>query len=404
MMSRVAGVVAPFIFVTIAHADILRLNNGDNITGDIVSFKDGVCVFSTPYGSSLRISANQIKTIDTDKQYAVTFKNGDRITGFLKSDSNHSASIVRKDNVYPISFPDVTHFDVVRKDNSRIANIEKKQEEYSAPISYLSDYTVLLNHGETDVDFGFKYRTWKSTSSLPQQGPYQVSSYSIKKLYFYVSPKFGIIDRLSVWLNVPWTYTKIEDVSSNAWTRDASQGHIGDISAGIQYLLLKENNDHPSVTGSLAVNTPTGRKKYVSDLDAWKQPLNNSEGYWSLTPSLTFVRITDPVTFFGGISYEKTFETSKGGERIKAGDTASAFLGTGFALNNVSSLGSRFTYSWSDNMKYEGRTMKGTSQESESLAFYFSYLLSPRFSITPEVSFPLETTGSTFGVSMTRNF
>lgn len=404
MKSRIVGVLASLFFSTVAHADILRLTNGDNISGDIVSFKDGLCVFSTRYGSSLRVNAEEIKSIDSDQKYSVTFNNGDKITGNLKPESDGGASILRENLSYKINFSEVKDFDVVRENKSTLAVIDKKQQDYTAPVSYLSDYMVLLNPGETNVDFGFKYRTYKSSSSLPSEGAYQVSSYSIKKLYFYVSPKFGLTENISTWLNVPWTYTRIDDVSSNAWTRHANQGHIGDISAGIQYSLMKESVEHPSLTGSLAVNAPTGRKKLVSGLDTWKQPLNNSEGYWSITPSLSFVRITDPVTFFGGISYEKTFESNKGEERIKAGDTASLYLGTGYALNNVSSLGSRFMYSWTDNMKYEGTVMKGTNSETEMLSFYFSYLLSQQLTVTPEVSFPLDSTGSTVGVSMTRNF
>lgn len=404
MKSKIVGVLAPLLFSTVAHADILRLNNGDNISGDIVSFKDGLCVFSTHYGSSLRINADEIKSIDSNQKYSITFLNGDKITGNLKSNADGSASIARDNFDYKIDFNEVDNFDLVRENKSSLAVIDKKQQEYSSPVNYLSDYMVLLNPGETDVDFGFKYRTYKSSASLPAQGPYQVSSYSIRKLYFYVSPKFGLTDNLSAWVNLPWTYTRIDDVSSNTWTRHAAQGHIGDISAGIQYSLLKESVEHPSLTGSLAVNAPTGRKKFVSGFDSWKQPLNNSEGYWSITPSLSFVRITDPVTFFGGISYEKTFESSKGEEKIKAGDTASFYLGTGYSLNNVSSLGSRFTYSWTDNMKYEGEVMKGTNSESEMLSFYFAYLLSNQLTVTPEVSFPLDATGSTVGVSMTRNF
>lgn len=91
-------------------------------------------------------------------------------------------------------------------------------------------------------------------------------------------------------------------------------------------------------------------------------------------------------------------------EKIKYGDTVSLFLGTGYSLNNVSSFGSRFNYSWTDNIKYYGTKIKGTNFESESLSLYYSYLLSTKWTITPELSYPLNSVGSTFGVGITRNF
>ncbi|MCA6952907.1 transporter [Pectobacterium polaris] len=403
MNLRTLGAIVIFTLAPIANADTIELSNGDNISGNIISFKNGVCVFGTIYDSSLRLAAKDIKFINTDKEFTITFNNGDRITGYLKK-SDNKQKITRSNISYDFNFEEVKDFDVTRERVNTLSTVEKKQEEYSAPISYLSDYTVLLNPGETDVDFGFKYRTYKSTSSLPLQGPYQVSSYSVKKLYFYVSPRFGVTENLSVWFNLPYTYTRIDDVSSNAWSRSAENGHVGDISTGVQYRILKESMDYPAITGSLSIGIPTGKKEFFEKLDSWKQPLNNSEGYWSITPAVSFVRIVDPVTFFGGISYEKTFETNKGREKIKVGDTASLYLGTGYSLNNISSFGSKFTYSWTDKMKYYGTTMKGTDSETELLSFYFSYLLSRKLSIMPEVTFPLDSTGTTVGVTMTKNF
>lgn len=116
------------------------------------------------------------------------------------------------------------------------------------------------------------------------------------------------------------------------------------------------------------------------------------------------MRISDPVTVYGGISYEKIFETSKGGERLKYGDIASLTFGTGYSLNDVSSFGTQFQYAWSDNLRYDGREMKGTSTEGEMLQFYFSYLLSHQLTVTPEISFPLDSSGATVGVGFSRNF
>lgn len=404
MIFRTISALALLLSALAAHADVLKLENGDIITGDIVSFKDELCVFSTKYGSSLRVTSSEIKGIQLNGNFVITLVNGDRFSGAIESADDGKAKVTRDGLSTTFFINEIKDLSVVRSNESSLSGVEKKKESYSPPLNYLSDYTVLLSPGEIDLDFGFKYRTYKTTSALPLEGPYQVSSYSVKKLYLYLNPRIGVTKNLSFSVNLPWTYTRIDDVSSNAYTRDASQGHVGDISGTIQYKLLNETVSHPSLTGTLTVNTPTGRKKYVSDLDSWKQALDNSNGYWSVTPALNFVRVTDPVTIYGGISYEKTFETNKAGERIKYGDVASFTIGTGYALNDVTSFGTQFQYSYSDNMRYEGTEMKGTSSESEALQFYFSYLLSQTLTITPDVIFPLDSSGATFGVGFTRNF
>ncbi len=393
-----------FLLMEVAHADTLIMNNGDNISGDIVSFRDNICIFSTNYKSTIKVNSLDIESIKTNKIYTITFNNGDKITGNIKTNDNKEPILTKENFIYPFNFKDVKDIDLHIKEKEQNKKQISKKEKYTPPINYLSNYTVLLNTGDIDLDFGFKYRTYKSTSPLPLQGKYQVSSYSVKKIYFYLSPRFGITPDMNIWFNVPWIYTRIDDISSNSWTRHTTQGSLGDISLGLQYRILKETESHPSSTFSMSVNAPSGRKKYFSEINSWKEPLNNSEGIWSLTPALSFVRITDPVTFFGGISYEKTFETKNKNEKIKYGDTVSFFLGTGYSLNNVSSFGSRFNCSWTDNIKYYGTKIKGTNFESESLSLYYSYLLSKKWTITPELSYPLNSVGSTFGVGITRNF
>ena len=159
MKFRTISAFALLCMSSLSYADVLKLENGDIITGNIVSFKDGLCVFSTPYGSSLRVAASDIKELLTETQYAVTLNNGDRVTGQLKTSASGQAKVIRDGAVSSFSFSEIKDFSIVREDNSALANVEKKKESYSSPLNYLSDYTVLLNPGEVDLHFGYKYRT-----------------------------------------------------------------------------------------------------------------------------------------------------------------------------------------------------------------------------------------------------
>jgi len=82
-----AACIFPFYFskASIALADSIRLKNGDTLSGTIISFNSGLCIFDTIYGSAVRIPIQNIQSINTDDHYDIQFTNGEQATGQLKS-------------------------------------------------------------------------------------------------------------------------------------------------------------------------------------------------------------------------------------------------------------------------------------------------------------------------------
>lgn len=59
--------------------------------------------------------------------------------------------------------------------------------------------------------------------------------------------------------------------------------------------------------------------KYNAPWDTWQAPLNKGSGHWSISPGLSFVRITDPAILFGGTSDQHAFRRTIDGYAVKPG-------------------------------------------------------------------------------------
>lgn len=73
-----------------AHADVVRLNNGDVISERLVSYHNGICVFDTQYGATVRLDTKNITALTTDEAYNIAFVGDERATGRLTSGRDHA--------------------------------------------------------------------------------------------------------------------------------------------------------------------------------------------------------------------------------------------------------------------------------------------------------------------------
>ncbi|MCH5507230.1 hypothetical protein L4A35_29790, partial [Salmonella enterica subsp. diarizonae serovar 16:z10:e,n,x,z15] len=79
----------------------------DNISGDIVSFRDNICIFSTSYNSTIKIKSSDIENIKTNNIYTITLNNGDKITGNIKTNDNKKPTLTKENFIYSFNFEDV---------------------------------------------------------------------------------------------------------------------------------------------------------------------------------------------------------------------------------------------------------------------------------------------------------
>ncbi|WP_338525992.1 transporter [Pseudomonas batumici] len=387
-----------------ALADSIGLKNGDKFSGKIISFNNGLCIFDTNYSSAVRVPTRDIKSIATEGQYHILFTNGEQLTGQLKSGPDHqtllesptfgeliinASKIAKLTKAFQTSQSLENSTPDHRPEGDTSNNSYGSETEAQPPLDFLTGSTVLLSPGEYEVDLGIAYKQNRLQYALPQAGYFQRSSYSAKQLEFRSTLRAGLYEGVEGYLSTPLTYSYIQDVSSNDHVRHTDAWNLADITSGAQYQVIDESANRPAISLTLDLTAPTGRRRYNDALNSWKTPLNNGSGHWSIAPGLAFVRTTDPAILFGGISYQHFFPNTIDGYHLQPGWVLKSYAGVGFALNEKLSLGTRFSYAHSANMKADREIIYGSDSDPVDLSLSASYRVSDDWVISPGVTFGL---------------
>jgi hypothetical protein len=132
---------------------------------------------------------------------------------------------------------------------------------------------------------------------------------------------------------------------------------FGDVEVGLRYQFPRRD-EWPFFTGNLRVKTTTGTDPFelttqasIAGEPSAPRELATGSGFWSVSPSVTFVYPSDPVVFFGNLGYLWTQEDDKGGRDstgeagqpprfgdVDPGDAVRFNFGMGFSLNDRSSF------------------------------------------------------------------
>lgn len=422
----VSKIIIFFYFLVLVNsvkADTLYLNNGDILSGKIITLSEGICVFDSQYGSSFKIPSKDIKGLSTDNSYNISFSSGEMIKGqfiMLSTGGNK----IRSENFGDLPVPTSQMISMVKvfPSSTKTKNSQKtdatqvqtntspkkygEETEEDPPLDFLTGSTVLLSPGTFELEFDMGLRTSRSEYKLTQVGYFQRSSYSARMFEMGLTARAGLMDRMEGWFRVPVTYSTVEDVSTNEYVRSKSSWDFGDLGFGLQYLILKESENIPAVSVSLAASAPTGQKSYRRLQDTWQDALDNGSGHWALKPGISFVRTVDPAILYGGIEYQYSFERNIDGYDIKPGDGIIGYLGLGFALNEKLSLGSRMSVAHYSELTADGVTVKGSGYDPMDLSFTFSYRAWENFVISPHVTFGLndDSGAPSVGVRFTKRF
>jgi len=386
------------------YADTIRLKNSDTISGSLLSFQDGICVFKTNYDAAIKINVSDIDSISTDTAYLVTLSNDEVVKGRIETKNGKSFIASESLGIVDLDLQAISK--IVRASDVQRTATEKsigRDAEKSPPLEFLTGSTVLLAPGQYQFEMGMDYRQNREFYPIPNDGYFEYHSFSARMLRFDSTLRAGISGGFETFISLPFTYTYIEQVSSNAWVRDTYEWNIADVSAGVQYQLIEESNLYPAISASLSVSAPTGEKRYYVFEEDWLDPLNNSSGHWVISPGLSFSRTTDPAIIYGGINYSYSVKDNIDGYMIEPGWGASIYYGVGFALNDSLSLGSRFVYSYSSTMNVDEVKINGSDKDAMDVAFSASYRFSEDWVITPQLVLSLNDDAGTSFISFRLN-
>jgi hypothetical protein len=183
-----------------------------------------------------------------------------------------------------------------------------------------------------------------------------------------LTARYGITNRLELEVRVPYVDSHTDTVSREIFTGTAqdnvfgSSGKgLGDIEATVRYQFNDGSADKPYYIGWLRFKSRTGTDPFEVTTDCVTRCVQNvtgtglplqlptGSGFYSLQPGLTWLFPSDPVVFFGNLSYLYNFERTDVSRNlilagreflgtVKVGNVADASIGMGFALNDKASF------------------------------------------------------------------
>lgn len=188
-----------------------------------------------------------------------------------------------------------------------------------------------------------------------------------------LSARYGITNRFETDIKIPYvrredttTAREIGTGASNDIVTEVSGDGIGDVTFGGHYQINNGMGGWPFFIGNLRVKAPTGKDPFEVDFteNGLQAELPTGTGFWALEPSLTFIKPSDPVVWFGNVKYLANLPRDLGGTLgdLDPGDAIGLSVGLGFGVNRQTS----FSLGWEQQIILES-TQNDTKISGSSL-------------------------------------
>jgi hypothetical protein len=181
---------------------------------------------------------------------------------------------------------------------------------------------LLLPSGTLEIDNTTSYFSASSDhvtvngfALLPVLVVGDIASERVREDYLLPSltARLGLPHKFQGEFTVPYGYELIRTVDANNVQTSSSSFGLGDISAGISRQLTTERGKKPDILANVRFKSTTGKDAY--NLDSSEVALGT--GFNALQGNLTLAKSSDPVVFFGNLSYTANFA---GDHTISAND------------------------------------------------------------------------------------
>jgi hypothetical protein len=233
---------------------------------------------------------------------------------------------------------------------------------------------VLLPRGQLTVEPQFRYSfatvnrveiTGYTILPALTIGLIDVTRHDRATLTSTLTARYGLFDRIEMDFSVPyvaaWSLFRLSDKATDANIEDTkAKGHgIGDIRFGIRGQLNQGTDSVASFVAGVGVRIPTGTSPYQvargDQVDQFAElEVPTGSGFYSLSPTLSFVYPTEPGVLFGNVHYSWNIErkikaiqpgTDQPYGKIDPGDVIGASLGLGLSLNDKLSISLSYDHS-----------------------------------------------------------
>lgn len=203
-----------------------------------------------------------------------------------------------------------------------------------------------------------------------------------------LTARYGLGNRFELEAKLPYVYVNGDTVSREIFTGtavdrvfNANGSGMGDVEVTARYQLNRGGPDKPYYVGWLRYKSRTGTDLFEVVTDCVTRCIGNTtgtglpldlptgSGFDALQPGITWLFPSDPVVFFGSLSYLHNFKRSDvsrtviGGQKeflgdIEAGDIIGFNLGMGLALNEKAAI----------SIGYDQNIIGKTKQNGEDVA------------------------------------
>jgi hypothetical protein len=198
--------------------------------------------------------------------------------------------------------------------------------------------------------------------------------------------RLGLPKRFQMDFTIPYGYVLNRSVDALGNQTSASQFGLGDIQAGVSRQLTYEHGGVPDLLANLRFKSVTGANSY--DLASSQTSLGS--GFYAVQGNLTAAKSSDPVVFFGNLSYTEnlaarhtvpsTDPDNPGGTMVghfRPGSSYGFQLGSILALNSETSMTLGWDQRFTRATQLNGATLPGSYLVEGTLRLGTSYLYAP---------------------------
>lgn len=198
--------------------------------------------------------------------------------------------------------------------------------------------------------------------------------------------RLGLPGRFQMDFTLPYGYVLNRTVDALGVQTSASQFGLGDIQAGVSRQLTFEHGHMPDLLANLRFKSVTGANSY--SLASSETSLGS--GFYGIQGNLTVAKSSDPVVFFGNLSYTQNLAarhtipsndpTNPGATTIghfRPGSSMGFQIGSILALNTETSMTLGWDQRFTRATQLDGVTLPGSYLVEGTLRLGTSYLYAP---------------------------
>jgi hypothetical protein len=397
-----------------ASADQLILDNGDRISGKLISFSKELVRIETPYSGVIQVERKHVDQLSTDNEVVVDLISGERVVG--KIAPGEGGEILIRSSILGESRLTLDAVDTIRSGAPiQMADVrgrgtpqapdpvgaqtiqsigQRPEADEDIRKVFLRQSTVLLAPGQIEIEAAISYARIQSVSSILNA--------KIRQFQLPVAARIGLFNRGEGFLTIPAGYVRREMAFADTAISYKKSG-FGDLNAGLNYELAAESASRPDIIASLGFGAGTGSKPT-------EEGLSVGSAHRAITFGMQFIKSTDPVALFWGINYAHQFEAryflNDAVHNVRPGETAGYNFGFGFAVNENISLSAQLQGSYQWATRADGTKLSGSSSEPVSLRTALTFRHSRNTYIEPSLILGLDgdTPDFVLGFSMTHRF